>query len=275
MTLYALPVLFTLSLWWGSTGVILKLVRLPRGSFPVSMLGMTVVLYAGMQGLWNTRDDVSVGGAFVAFASGMGVWAWVETSFLLGYVTGPRRQPCETGCKGPNHFWHSVAAILWHEVTIAVGMILVGLLTRGGANDVGWATFMLLWIMRLSAKLNLFLGVPNRGEQFLPPHLQYLKSFFGAQRINFLFPVAVTAITALAGWLIAQLAANPNEFQASGYTLLLTLVLLALVEHWFMVLPWDSERLWQWQQSTSNLDRPNVKQQNAVPPPLEASSASR
>jgi putative photosynthetic complex assembly protein 2 len=275
MSLYALPVLFTLALWWGSTGVILKLVRLPRGSFPVSMLGMTVVLLAGLQGLWSTREDVSVGGAFAAFASGMGVWAWVETSFLLGYVTGPRRQPCENDCKGANHFWHSVAAILWHEVAIAVGMVLVGLITRGGANDVGWATFMLLWIMRLSAKLNLFLGVPNRGEQFLPPHLQYLKSFFGAQRINFLFPVAVTAITALAGWLIAQLAANPTEFQASSYTLLLTLVLLALVEHWFMVLPWDSERLWQWQQSTSNLDKPNVKQQNAVPTPLEASSASR
>ena len=134
---------------------------------------------------------------------------------------------------------------------------------------------MLFGIMRLRAMLILFLGLPKRGEIFRPLHRHYLKSFFGTNRINCLFPLAVTAITALAGWLIAQLAANPNEFQASGYTLLLTLVVLALVEHWFMVLPWNSERLWQWQQSTSNLDRPNIKQQNAVPTPLEASSASR
>jgi putative photosynthetic complex assembly protein 2 len=275
MSLYVLPVLFTLALWWGSTGVILKLVKLPRSSFPLSMLGMTAVLLIGIQGLWSSRDDVSVAGGYLAFASGMAVWAWIETSFLLGYVTGPRRQPCETGCSGGRHFLHSVAAILWHEVAIAVGMVLVGWLTRGGANDVGWATFMVLWVMRLSAKLNLFLGVPNRGEQFLPPHLQYLKSFFGAQRINFLFPLSITAITALAGWLLAMLAGRPGDFMATSYTLLLTLVLLALVEHWFMVLPWDSERLWQWHQDSAERDPISSPKKHAVPTSLEASAASR
>lgn len=275
MSQYVLPVLFTLALWWGSTGVILKLVKLPKGSFPLSMLGMTVVLLAGIQGLWVSRDDGSSAGAYLAFASGMAVWAWVETSFLLGYITGPRRQPCEAGCNGARHFLHSVAAILWHEVAIAVGMVAVGWITRGGSNDVGWATFMLLWVMRLSAKLNLFLGVPNRGEQFLPPHLQYLKSFFGAQRINYLFPLSVTAITALAGWLLALLAAKPTEFQVVGYSLLLTLVLLALVEHWFMVLPWDSERLWQWQPPEKPRVPSTSQKQHAVPTSLEASAASR
>ena len=275
MSRYVLPLVFTLALWWGSTGVILKLVKLPRGSFPLSLLGMTAVLLAGLHGLWTSREDSSTAGAYLAFASGMAVWAWVETSFLLGYITGPRRQPCESGCSGARHFLHSVAAILWHEVAIAVGMVLVGWLTRGGANDVGWATFMVLWVMRLSAKLNLFLGVPNRGEQFLPPHLAYLKSFFGAQRINFLFPLSITAITALAGWLLALLAGHPDTFMATGYTLLLTLVLLALVEHWFMVLPWDSERLWQWQQPDADRGPISSQQKHAVPTSLEASAASR
>lgn len=276
MSRYALPVLFTLALWWGSTGLILRLVKLPRSSFALSLLAVTVVLVAGLQGLWASRDDASVGGAFLAFASGMGVWAWIETTFLLGYITGPRRRPCEAGCHGARHFLHSVAAILWHEVAIAVGMVVVGLITRGGANDVGWATFMVLWIMRLSAKLNLFLGVPNRGEQFLPPHLQYLASFFGARRVNFLFPVSVTAITLLAGLLVATLLGHPGDFEVTGYMLLLTLVLLALVEHWFMVLPWDSERLWQWSGATPPRPPvPSSPQQEAVPPALRASAASR
>ena len=270
----ALAVLFTLTLWWGSTGVILKLVKLPRDSFPLSMLAMTLVLGAGLQGLWTSRDDASVGGAYVAFASAVAVWGWVETSFLLGYVTGPRRRPCEAGCSGLSHFLHSVAAILWHEVAIAVGMITVGWLTRGGANDIGWATFMVLWVMRLSAKLNLFLGVPNSGAALLPKHLQYLSSFFGARRINLLFPLSITAITALAGWLLALLAARPAAHLSTGYTLLLTLVLVALVEHWFMVLPWDSDRLWRW-----HAPQPphvlNSKTQHTAPTSLEASAASR
>jgi putative photosynthetic complex assembly protein 2 len=275
MSRYLLPVLFTVALWWGSTGLILRLVKLPRRTFPMSMLAMSVVLFAGLVGLWSTRDDSSPAGAYLAFISGMGVWAWVETSFLLGYITGPRRQPCGAGCHGPRHFVHSAAAILWHEVAIVAGMVLVGTLTAGGANDVGWSTFMLLWIMRLSAKLNLFLGVPNRGEQFLPRHLGYLKSFFGAPRVNFLFPVSVTAITLLAGWLLAVLAAGPDDFQTAGCMLLLTLVLLALVEHWFMVLPWNSERLWRWQSPADWLAAGQSSQPEPVPTTVEARAANR
>ena len=33
----------------------------------------------------------------------------------------------------------------------------------------------------MSAKLNVFLGVPNLNEEFLPEHLRYLQSFFTAQ----------------------------------------------------------------------------------------------
>ena len=38
-------------------------------------------------------------------------------------------------------------------------------LTWGGANQVGTWTFLVLWVMRLSAKLNVFLGVPNLTER--------------------------------------------------------------------------------------------------------------
>jgi putative photosynthetic complex assembly protein 2 len=41
-------------------------------------------------------------------------------------------------------------------------------------NQVGTGTFAVLWVMRISAKLNLFLGVRNLSEELLPPHLAYL-----------------------------------------------------------------------------------------------------
>ena len=49
-----------------------------------------------------------------------------------------------------------------------------------GTNRYGLWTFLVLWIMRQSAKLNLFFGVPNLGEQYLPAHLQEALSYFEA-----------------------------------------------------------------------------------------------
>jgi putative photosynthetic complex assembly protein 2 len=100
--------------------------------------------------------------------------------------------------------------------------------------------------MRLSAKLNLFFGVPNSGEQFLPPHLQYLKSFFKKRRLNLLFPLSVAGAT-VADVLLAQRCLHSNDpFLISAYALVATLLGLAVLEHWFMVLPLPTEKLWAW-----------------------------
>ena len=49
--------------------------------------------------------------------------------------------------------------------------------------------------MRESAKLNLFLGVRNLSEEFLPAHLAYLQSYFRRRSMNMLFPFSVTVST--------------------------------------------------------------------------------
>ena len=41
-------------------------------------------------------------------------------------------------------------------------------------------------------------------------------------------------------------AAGADAFRAVGFTLLGTLMALAVLEHWFMVLPLPSEALWRW-----------------------------
>lgn len=243
---YVLPMAATAFAWWGTTGVIAFLDGLPRRTFPTSLLAATVVLVASLYGLWATADDATVGGAYVAFACGLGVWAWLEMSFLMGFVTGPRRHACPPGCAGRKHFVHAVEAILWHELAILAAGIAVVALAWDGTNRVGAIAFLLLWGMRTSAKLNMFLGVRNLGEAFLPDHLRYLLSFFRRRAMNLLFPVAITAGTWITVYFVRYALGADDEATAVGFTLLATLSALGVLEHWLLVLPLPGDALWRW-----------------------------
>jgi putative photosynthetic complex assembly protein 2 len=175
------------------------------------------------------------------------VWGWHELSFLSGWITGPRKTALSAGASGWRRFGESVQAILWHELAIvAVGTALIAA-TWGEPNQVGTLTFVVLWVMRTSAKLNLYLGVRNLSEEFLPPHLAYLQSYFRRRRMNPLLPLTVLGASAvLAGWLAhaTDPAASPAE--AVGTVLVATMLALAIVEHLLLVMPFPSTALWRW-----------------------------
>jgi putative photosynthetic complex assembly protein 2 len=244
---HGLPVLYALFLWWFSTGLILYLDGLPRRTFRWSMLGCTVLALLSLWGLFATRDDTSVLGAYAAFTYGLLVWGWHEMSFLMGYVTGPRREPCPEGCRGWRHMVHAIEAILWHELAIAATAVVMLALTWDSANQVGTWVFMVLWVMRLSAKLNVYLGVPNLTDEFLPEYLAYLKSFMRKRPMNALFPISVTAGTVVTTQLVGHaLAGGEGSFEATAYTFAAVLLALAILEHWFLVLPLPDAALWSW-----------------------------
>jgi len=69
--------------------------------------------------------------------------------------------------------------------------------------------------------------------------------------MDWLFPLSIAALTAATGlWFASALsAALPADL--IGYSLLATLTLLALMEHWFMVLPIPDQKLWRWMLPTS------------------------
>jgi putative photosynthetic complex assembly protein 2 len=159
VTAYLGPVLFALFVWWFSTGAIIYLDGLPRKTFKWSMLAATGILAAGFYGLWASAGDTTVHGAYVAFASTLAIWAWHEISFYMGYVTGPRKHACEEGCSGATHLGHAVAVSLWHELAIIVSFAAIAAMTWGGANEIGLWTFLILWWMHESARLNVVLGV--------------------------------------------------------------------------------------------------------------------
>jgi hypothetical protein len=131
-------------------------------------------------------------------------WGWHELSFLTGWITGPRKTAIAARPERGPRFVEAVRAILWHELGIlAVGLVIVAI-TWNAPNQVGTGTFVVLWVMRTSAKLNLFLGVRNLSEEFLPPHLRYMESFFRRRAVNLLFPVAVTAASLALALLVAR-----------------------------------------------------------------------
>ncbi|MGB0128498.1 MAG: putative photosynthetic complex assembly protein PuhE [Rhodocyclaceae bacterium] len=250
------PLLFVLLIWWFSTGLIIYLDGLPRRTFKWSLLGGTLLMLAALWGLAATKNDTSVAGAYLAFTWGTLAWGWQELSFYMGYVTGPRRAPCPETCGGLRHFGHAIQTSLYHELAIIVASLTVIALTAGGANRVGLWTFLILWWMHQSAKLNVFFGVRNLQEQFLPEHLLFLRSFLTRKPMNAFFPFSVTASTVVAVLLFVQaLAPDVDAFESVGFTLLGVLMALAILEHWLLVIP-ISNRIWNWSLKSHRRIRP-------------------
>jgi len=240
-------ILFATFLWWFSTGVIFYLNARPTHTFRWSMLGGTVLLAGALYGLWATAGNDTVYGAFTAFTCGLLVWGWHTMSYFMGIVTGPRRERCSPGCGGWRHFWHATQTSLYHEIAIIATAGLLIALTWGQPNLFGLWTFLVLWGMHVSAKLNVFLGVRNLNEEFIPKHLSYLTAFFRQRPMNLLFPFSVTAATIITTLLVQKsIAPGADTFTAVGYTLLATMMALAVIEHWFMILPIPAEALWRW-----------------------------
>jgi putative photosynthetic complex assembly protein 2 len=241
------PALYTVLLWWFSTGVIIYLNGLPRPTHKWTMAAATVLLGIALLGVAVTASDTRVSGAYLAFTAALMVWAWQEVGFLLGYVTGPRRQACPPDARGWRRVGHAVMAILYHELALLVLGAAILALTWRQPNQLALWTFGVLWSMRLSAKLNVFLGVRNLNEQFLPEHLRYMHTYFRQRPSNALFPVSVIVVTALAGaaW-HGAVATRLGAFDLTACSFVAMLLSLALLEHWFMVLPLPSEKLWDW-----------------------------
>ncbi len=242
-----LAALFTVFVWWFSTGVILYLNGMPRATHKWTMLGATVVLVAALVALRSTANVTQVWAAYCAFTSAVLVWAWQEIGFLLGYVTGSRKTECPQGARGWKRFGFAAEAVLYHELALIVLAAMIWAVTLDGANQIGLWTYLVLWAMRQSAKLNVYLGVRNLNEEFLPQHLKYMQSYFVRKPMNAFLPVSVlvSLLFVIPLWQAVH-AAGQGSFDAVGLTLVATLFSLAILEHLFLVIPLPFEALWKW-----------------------------
>ena len=262
----AIAVLFAIFIWWFSTGIVLILNRMSRSAVTVSLLLSTLVGIAALVGLAHTAPQTGVAGAYCAFTCALLAWGWNELSFLTGWITGPRKTALPARATGWFRFFQAFRVVQWHEI----GILLVGLaivtITWNAPNQVGTGTFLVLWVMRTSAKLNLFFGVRNLSEAFLPPHLAYLQSCFRRRPMNNFFPVSVIAASAYLALLISNATAAGNTpAQSVGYALVGTLLALAVLEHLLLVLPLDTTALWRWALSKrSGTGKPNSGRDSAA-----------
>lgn len=240
-----LAIFFALLAWWLSTGIILYLNHLPRRTHRWSVLLYTLVLVACFAGIGDSSHDLTPLGAFIAFVQALLIWGWLEMTYLMGFMTGPVRVACPEGISSTQRFIKAIGTSLYHELGVIAAGIAIFMLAGEGNNPVAALTFVTLWIMRWSAKLNLYFGIPNFNEEWFPADKRYLSTYMRKAPMNLLFPVSVTMGT-IAAALLVMVAANGDEFTRVGYTLVSTLLILAVVEHWFLVLPVRDSALWQW-----------------------------
>jgi putative photosynthetic complex assembly protein 2 len=173
-------------------------------------------------------------------------------SFLMGAVAGPNRAECPPGITGWRRFRSATATVIHHELAIAATALLLVAITWGRANQAAALTFLLLFGLRLSAKFNLFLGVPNLSDEVFPAHLAYLKSYFRKARCNALFPVSIVIGSGIAAWAWhAAESARAGSGAAASAMLLAGLAVLGVVEHLFLVLPLRDAKMWHWAASSS------------------------
>ena len=247
MLSYGLAISYALFLWWFSTGVILFLDSLPVRTYRWSLLGASFVLLLSFAALTLVRERTDLIGAYIGFTSGLLIWGWLEMTYFMGFITGPRKEACPERCTSWRRFGLALQTSLWHELlllTLAAAMVT---LTWDAANQVGTWTFVILWWMRWSAKLNLFFGVPNLNEEWLPEHVRFVTSYLHKRPMNLLFPVSVSVATVVMSLLVeAALDLPPMSFGGVALLLTATLLALAILEHWFLVLPLEDGVLWNW-----------------------------
>jgi putative photosynthetic complex assembly protein 2 len=249
---YVWPALFAVFVWWAGTALVFMLDQLPRRTHRRTMVWATVVLALALMCTLTLTHRLTAASAYAGFLCGVLVWAWQEIAFLTGIVTGPNRKPMPEGAEGWPRFVSALRAILHHELAIlALGLILLALLWDA-PNQMALWTYGLLWLMRQSAKLNIFLGARNLGESMLPPHLAHLASYFRRRPMNWLFPFSVTGGTVITVLLALTAASSPDPYMVTAATLLAALMALAVLEHWFLMLPLPLDGLWTWGRPASS-----------------------
>ena len=243
---HALPLLYAVLLWFVGTGAVLWLDRRPARTHKLSL---GIATFAAALALWclaETARSTGTMAAFAGFTCALVVWGMHELAFLTGTIMGPRRAALPSGTTGWRRFRLAALTLIHHEIALALTLLLIAGLTWHQPNQTGTLAFGALFAMRLSTKLNIFIGLPHVSTEMLPASHRYLVSYYGHARVNALFPLSVVACCG-AVYLAARAAFGADTDGAqTGYILLFGLTLLGLIEHAFLALPLRDARLWRW-----------------------------
>ena len=244
---HIVPFIVAVAIWFVATGLIAWADNRERTTFSRSLFIGGACGIAGLIAIIIASQFVSLWAVYLAFFGALLVWGWHEIGFLTGAAAGPRREPAEAGLRGARRFAQASATVIHHEIALALTALLLISLSWNAPNQIGATVFVLLFGLRLTAKFNMFVGVPNSTAEMLPTHLAYLKTYFGQNRMTALLALSILAILALAVWFGSlALAAPVGSAEMVGASLLTTLCLLGALEHLFLALPFRDGMLWGW-----------------------------
>lgn len=275
-----LAISVTIVAWWLSTGVVLLASRQRQHNRAVVLTAATLVAIGSAYGLYASAQVATTAAVFVAFFSAIGIWAWSETTFLVGLITGPRRIPCPSDLVGWRRFGAAFLVVRDHELAILLSAMLVFALTFDGVNQTGLWTFAILWAMRISAKINIFLGAPNSVSILIPARLSYTTTYYRTDRVSPFFPFAIAlAVVGLIALVVTAYRAE-QSYQVAAWALLATFLALAIVEHFFLILPVSDAALWSWaggsrQRLLDQSPRGATGKAGGMPPMTEMTAAKR
>lgn len=235
-------------IWWFSTGVILLAVRRAdrSGRHMANVLAGLPLLVGGAVAALISFERADVAGVYLGFFGALAIWGWIELAFLTGVIAGPMRHDCPAGLPLGARFFRAFATVAYHELALVLGLLGLVLAGAGAENLMAVASYLILFIARIGAKLNLFFGVPRINMEFIPARLTHLKSYFRRGPVTLAFPAAITVMTALLALCAERLWFAQSPAALAGYGLLTALALLALIEHWLMVIPLPDAKLWRW-----------------------------
>lgn len=243
-------VIAAIFVWWFSTGTILLAVRradLKGGdAHKMTVLFGLPMLALGVASVAASLQYLNQFSIYLGFLGALAIWGWVELAFLSGAITGPMKEDCPEGLSGQSRFGRAFATVAHHEILLLVGLLGLVITSVGSENRMALATYSILFLARISAKLNIFFGVPRINTEFVPAQLSHLKSYFRKGPVTLAFPIAITVLTALLAVCVERLVTAESLITQTGFALLTALAALALIEHWLMVIPLPDAKLWRW-----------------------------
>jgi putative photosynthetic complex assembly protein 2 len=229
--------------WWLVTGVIVALQRNEWTKLAAWLISTAVAIWATyvIHAQRNVRTAASARRTFLAATA---IWMWINVGLYGGWIVGPGHAASVAGEATVFRATEAIASLLWHELLCAVVIFVCWLHVRTSPNRLALPALATYWAVLQVAKLNIFFGVANPGARFLPPHLQFLLSYYGPPENTGFLPISFFAAVGIAlvfwwnGW------QTKDAFLRQSRALLAMLIALAAVEYLLLAVPSDAP-LWE------------------------------
>lgn len=230
--------------WWVATGLIIAMQR----SGPTRVLALIVATALAVFGFWELRDsanDDSALGSRRSFFGGALLWGWVSVTFYGGYLTGFHTDSLGIAAPSWALVLPAIQATLLSDVAALLLVGAVALLLHGDRNKTGLWGLLIFWAVQQVAKLNVFFGVENPAGNFLPPHLAYLRQFFGPLVNSPFLAISIallSVLTLVEGWRVRSAGTECKRQAGVLYATILALAVLEIIVLGIPLetTPWDS-----------------------------------